>query len=296
MIPKSQGHELVAIQGGPARTARRTARDRSRDRSGQSGVSRPYLPLRDPDRSAPERIRCAIPLIGMPRNARYVIPGLPHHVTQRGTDRQVVFRSVADRRVYLDLVRECQSDCGVRILAWCLMTNHVHFVVVPEHADSLAVLFRRVHGRYAQYANARHSRSGHLWQARFHSCVLSPRHLSTALRYVEYNPVRAGMVPQPWEYRWSSCAQHLNLEAWDPWLDRPFWQERGETAGWRELLGVADQPQLLYLLRRCTYAERPFGDTAFISEIEERLGQKWRRWPFEIDRALSLDALTAPIA
>ena len=88
------------------------------------------------------------------------------------------------------------------------MTNPVHLVVVPEREDSLAVLFRRVHGRYAQYLNARRQRSGHLWQNRFFSCPLSSRHLSTALRYVERNPLRAGLASQPGEYEWSSTRAH----------------------------------------------------------------------------------------
>ena len=217
----------------------------------------------------------------MPRSARNVLPGFAHHVTQRGTDRQVVFRTLTDRRVYQDLVRENAAEAGVRVAAWCLMTNHLHFVVVPEHGDSLAVLFRRVQGRYAQYFNARYGRTGHLWQARFYSCVLSPRHLEVALRYVEYNPVRAGMVARPEEHRWSSCAAHVGEGRWDEMLDEEFWRGRGAAAGWRELLAPADRPQLMYLLRRCTYAERPFGDEAFVREMEERLGRKWLRWPFE---------------
>lgn len=208
----------------------------------------------------------------------------------------MVFRTKTDRRVYLDLVEENAEEAGVRVAAWCLMTNHVHFVVVPEHGDSLAVLFRRVQGRYAQYFNARYRRSGHLWQGRFHSCVMSPRHLAVALRYVEYNPVRAGIVGRPEDYEWSSCGSHLGVRRWEEWVDRRFWEERGGAVGWRQLLAPADRPQLQYLLRRCTYAERPFGDESFVREIEERLGRKWKRWPFERelldgDWGLSLETL-----
>jgi putative transposase len=98
----------------------------------------------------------------MPRNARSLVPGVPYHVTQRGTGRQKVFFSIQDRKVYLDLLRQNLADAGVRLLAYCLMTNHIHAVVTPERGDSLAVLFRRVHGRYAQYLNARMRCSGHL--------------------------------------------------------------------------------------------------------------------------------------
>ena len=98
----------------------------------------------------------------MPRNARCVVAGLPYHVTQRGTNRQRVFYCPTDYKMYLSLVREQLADAECRVLAYCLMTNHVHLVLVPERSDSLAVLFRRVHGRYSQYLNTRRHRTGHL--------------------------------------------------------------------------------------------------------------------------------------
>ena len=119
----------------------------------------------------------------MPRNARCVVPGLPYHVTQRGTNRQRVFYSPTDYKMYLSLVREQLDDAECRILAYCLMTNHVHLVVVPERSDSLAVLFRRAHGRYSQYLNVRH-RTAHLWQQRYFSCPLSESHHWVAPRRI----------------------------------------------------------------------------------------------------------------
>ena len=144
----------------------------------------------------------------MPRHKRCVEPGLPYHVTQRGVNRETVFFSISDRETYLHLVEDNQEEAGVRALAFCLMENHVHWVVIPEREDSLAVLFRRVHGRYAQYGNARRRRSGHLWQNRYYCCPLAATHLWTALRYVEWNPIRAGLVREAADYRWSSAAAH----------------------------------------------------------------------------------------
>ena len=140
----------------------------------------------------------------MPRIARYVAPGVAHHITQRGTGRQLVFKSRADRRVYLDLLREQARFTDVLVLAYCLMPNHIHLIAVPFDEDSLAVLLRRVHGRFAQYFNARRARCGHLWQNRFYSCPTGPAHLWPALRYVESNPVRAGLVKSQadWPYVW----------------------------------------------------------------------------------------------
>lgn len=130
-------------------------------------------------------------------------------MTQRGTNRQKVFFSVADRQLYLRLIRENMAEAGVSVLAYCLMTNHIHVIAVPRREDSLAVLLGRVNGRYAQAVNIHKGRTGHLWQARYYSCALAEERLWIALQYVENNPCRAGMVAQPADYRSSSAAAHL---------------------------------------------------------------------------------------
>jgi putative transposase len=217
----------------------------------------------------------------MPRNARCIQPDLPFHITQRGTNRQATFYSRQDRLVYLSLLRANLQDCGVRILGYCLMTNHVHLVAVPLQADSLGIYFRRVHGRYAQYLNARRRRTGHLWQNRYFSCPLSSSHLWTALRYVETNPIRAALAPRPSEYEWSSAAAHLSGLDPSGLLDLTFWHDNGGAEQWRGLLAQAEDPTQTRLLRRCTYAGRPFGDERFLLEMEERFQRKWRRWTYE---------------
>ncbi len=123
-----------------------------------------------------------------------MLTGLAYHVTQRGVDRRETFSSEGDRAAYLKLVSQNRADARVRLLGWCLMSNHIHLVAIPEREDSLAVLLRRVNGRYAQYYNARTGRSGHLWQNRYFACPLSPTHVWRALIYVERNPVRTGLV------------------------------------------------------------------------------------------------------
>jgi putative transposase len=218
----------------------------------------------------------------MPRNARCVEPGLPYHVTQRGTNRQRVFFCVSDFRMYLNLLRDHIEDAEVRVLAYCLMTNHVHLVVVPSRADSLAVLFRRVHGRYSQYLNTRRRRTGHLWQQRYFSCPLSESHLWYALRYVEQNPCRASITPRPEQYRWSSAAAHLGgTPDRIKLLDWEYWERSGGVETWREMHASADSAERVLLLRRCTYASRPFGEEDFVERLEERFGRRWRRWGFE---------------
>jgi putative transposase len=129
-----------------------------------------------------------------------------HHITQRGTDRQLVFRTRMDRPVYLGLLRDQARLTDLPVLAYCLMNNHIHLIAVPLEGAQLAEVMQRVHGRYAQYFNARRTRCGRLWQNCFSSCALGPAHLWTALRYVELNPVRAGMVERAEDFEWSSRA------------------------------------------------------------------------------------------
>ena len=184
----------------------------------------------------------------------------------------------SDREMYLHLLSRNLGPARVRVLAYALMTNHIHAVVIPERADSLALLFRRVHGRYAQYVNTRRGRSGHLWQGRFYSCPLDGAHLGTAIRYVEENPARAGMVERPGDYRWSSAAVHFGLRA-DPYrlIDLDFWNRAGGAATWREMFAAPVADQELDRLRQCTYAGRPLGDEEFLQKMEEEFGRSWRR-------------------
>ena len=218
----------------------------------------------------------------MPRNARCVLPGLPYHVTQRGSNRQRVFYSPTDYKMYLSLIREQLSDAECRVLAYCLMTNHVHLVVVPERADSLAVLFRRVHGRYSQYLNTRRHRTGHLWQQRYYSCPLAESHHWVALRYVEQNPCRAFLAKAPADYRWSSAAAHLGTDKdRSGLLDMSFWEKAGGAETWRLMHASAETADQVLLLRRCTYAGRPFGDEDFVHGLEQHFQRSWRRWGFE---------------
>ncbi len=209
----------------------------------------------------------------MPRRGRCVLPEAPCHITQRGVDRRETFSSDEDRLTYLRLLQENLADAQVSLLAWCLMTNHVHLVALPAREDSLSILFRRVHGRYAQYYNARWGRTGHLWQNRFFACALGPSHLWCALAYVERNPVRAGLAAAATEYRWSSAAAHLNGDDKDGLLDMQWWRRHG-PADWSATL-LAEEEHNAVSLRACTYAGRPFGSASFVAELGDRFGRKW---------------------
>jgi putative transposase len=173
------------------------------------------------------------------------------------------------------LVRENLSDAGVKLLGWCLMTNHVHLLALPAREDSLSIMLRRVHGRYAQYYNARSGRTGHLWQNRFFACTLGPSHLWAALAYVERNPARAGMVGRAAEYPWSSAGAHLTGKDEYGILDMEWWQQEGR-ANWEGHLEIEDHEPVA-VLRACTYAGRPFGDESFVREMGDRFGRQWTR-------------------
>jgi putative transposase len=214
----------------------------------------------------------------MPRPLRTVEPHLPHHLTQRGVDRQPVFFTPSDRTTYLSLVAENQADARVALIAYCLMPNHVHWIVTPEREDSLAVLFRRVHGRYAQYLNARRGRTGHLWQNRFFCCPLERGHLWAALRYVELNPVRAGLAEQAAGYRWSSTAAHWSGPGRHSMvdLDWTIWQEGGGSEGWRAMVEGRESLTEVVNLRKCTYSGKPYGSQEFVEQLEQKYGRHWR--------------------
>ena len=147
----------------------------------------------------------------MPRSARVVFEGVVHHITQRGNYRQNIFEDSADRKKYIEFVSEYSGKYHMKIYAYCLMTNHVHFLAAPLRRDSLAMTFKYAIMRYFNYFNKKNRRSGHLWQGRFYSCPLHHDHALEALRYVERNPVRAKMVRLPWEYEWSSAKEHVGF-------------------------------------------------------------------------------------
>jgi putative transposase len=130
----------------------------------------------------------------MARFARVIAVNVAHHVTQRGNARQSILNSDSDREVYLDLLRESMARHDAALIGYCLMSNHVHLVMVPRQADALAKTLKHTHGQYAAYWNAKFRSSGHVWQGRYYSCPLDRPHLWEALRYTELNPVRAGLV------------------------------------------------------------------------------------------------------
>ena len=205
--------------------------------------------------------------------ARAVLASVAHHVTQRGVDRGQVFFTDADYETYLGLVCRSAARFGGELFGYCLMPNHVHWIVAPREAHSLARTFGDAHGRYASYANAKFGRSGHLWQNRFFSCALDRKHLWAALRYVERNPVRARMVDQASSFRWSSARAHLGCSQAPSWLEAEPMASTFTPAQWAVYLESESLGEAELELRRSTYTGRPVGSQEFIDWAEASLGR-----------------------
>jgi putative transposase len=206
----------------------------------------------------------------MPRVARAVVPELPHHVTQRGNRRQRTFFSDDDYLLYTELMAASCRKHGVEVWAYCLMPNHAHLVAVPRTPDALRRAIGEAHRRYTVEINRREGWTGYLWQGRFASFPMDDRYALSASRYVERNPVRAGLVPHVDEYRWSSARAHLlgcddKLVSVAPLLSR--------MPEWSAFLGAAVHPELADELRRHSNTGRPLGTDEFVRNLERQVGR-----------------------
>jgi len=211
----------------------------------------------------------------MPRIARIVGVGLPHHITQRGNYKQEVFLDDFDRTRYLAWIQEYSVEYGLSILAYCLMNNHVHFIAIPNREDSLAKTFNTAHMRYSQYFNRKIKARGHLWQGRFYSCVLDENHLLAASKYVERNPVRAKLVRKPWEWIWSSALAHINnKQEGIVKLADLFQIINMSPERWKEDISLEDNLDTIENIRKYSVSGRVLGTEVFIKNIEALLDRE----------------------
>lgn len=209
----------------------------------------------------------------MARMARLVVPNYPHHVTQRGNRRQLVFFDDGDYRRYLELVREACTSAGTAVLAYCLMPNHVHLIMVPRHEDGLRAAIAESHRRYTRFVNFRAGWRGHLWQERFHSFVMDEAHLAAAIPYVEQNPVRARLCQRPED--WPCARAHLTGEpdpmiAWDVLLKLLPDQGAG---------GSDIAHETCEAIREHTCTGRPLGIDGFLDRLETITGRSLKPRP-----------------
>lgn len=210
----------------------------------------------------------------MTRIARLVVPDLPHHVTQRGNRRERVFFDDGDYRAYLKLVAAAAREARTAIWAYCLMPNHVHFVMVPRIEDGLRATFAEAHRRYTSRINAKLGTTGHLWQGRFASVAMDGRHLMAALRYVAMNPVRAGLVSRAADWPWSS-AQACVAETNDPVVD--VRDVIDLTGDFETFLNEDEDLAAVSALRKSKSTGRPVGAEDWIRALEAMSGRPLAR-------------------
>jgi putative transposase len=203
--------------------------------------------------------------------ARVVVPGYPHHVTQRGNRRQKIFFCDEDYKRYIKLMSKYTKKAGTEVWAYCLMPNHVHLVMVPGKEDGLRAALGEAHRRYTCFVNIREGWSGHLWQERFHSFTMEESYLLATVRYVERNPVAAGLCEFPGQWKWSSAQAHLKEENDDlvnvrPMLDR--------IDDWHQYLSdCCLHLEENKLIERHTQTGRPLGGDKFINSLEALTGK-----------------------
>ena len=210
----------------------------------------------------------------MARMARVVVPGIPHHVTQRGNRKQTTFFHEDDYQAYITFLGEWSQRCAVQIWVYCLMPNHVHFIAVPESEDGLRRAIGEAHKRYSNRINSREGWRGHLWQGRFSSYPLDETYLLTASRYIEMNPVRARLVKSPENYPWSSASAHLNGRDDSLVKVRPLLDMVGD---WQSFLWGPIPGRELQNLKRHERTGRPLGAPRFIHQLELAVGRVLQR-------------------
>jgi len=197
---------------------------------------------------------------------RIVVRDYPHHVTQRGNYKNIVFTNKSDYERYLAWLNIYSQKYGLLFLTYSLMPNHVHFIAIPTKDNSMAKTFNTCHMIYSQYFNKKKNACGHLWQGRFYSNALDENHLYAAVRYIENNPVRAGLVAAPEDWEWSSARHHLTGN--NPGLNLLDFSKYMEIDNWRDYLAEPDDADVIKNFKANTLTGRPLGSDTFVDKIE----------------------------
>ncbi len=216
----------------------------------------------------------------MPRRPRVSLPEVPHHIIQRGNNRSACFYSPEDYQLYLDWLAEYSRQYDCLVHAFVLMTNHVHLLLTPKNKDGIGRLMKRLGQRYVQYINRTYGRSGTLWEGRFRSCLTQEEnYVLGCYRYIELNPVRAGIVQHPAEYRWSSYRANGQGEESGLITSHPLYDSLGKDVherqqAYRELFRHQLEPGLVDQIRHATNGNYALGTEKFREEIEKALGRR----------------------
>ena len=208
----------------------------------------------------------------MPRIARAVAASFPHHVIQRGNNKEVVFIEKEDREKYLKLLKKYSDKWKSPVLAYCLMTNHVHLLVKPKENDSLYKMMQGVTLCYTQFVNRRYERTGRLWESRYHSCVVDKdSYLWAVARYIETNPVRAGMVKKAEDYDYSSARFHIIGGNNDVINEELF--EEAQRKDYRVFINAIISETEIKAIQYHTKTGRPLGSEQFVKKMERKMGR-----------------------
>ena len=216
----------------------------------------------------------------MPRRPRITLPDVPLHIIQRGNNRQPCFFADEDRAFYLDCLKDFAEESGCAVHAYVLMTNHVHLLLTPRLGESAGRLMKRLGQRYVQFVNRSHRRSGTLWEGRFRSCLIQQEaYLLACYRYIELNPVRAGMVARPADYPWSSYHANARGQTDALIVPHPLYlaldrADAKRRSAYRALFRKRLAPDFVDKLRRATNGNFAFGDEAFEAQVAAALGRR----------------------
>lgn len=212
----------------------------------------------------------------MSRIARVVGPGLPHHIVHRGNRRERIFLQEDDWKHYLSLLNKSCERYSVSVWAWSLMPNHVHLLLCPQDIWGLAKTMQRVARNYSLSINQRHGWSGRLWESRYYSCVVEKEsYLWAVCRYIEMNPVRAGLVSKPEEWQWSSARAHLLGEE-EEQIKLYRWLKENDRKDYTMFVQREVLTEELLFIQQTTSSGRPLGKGNFVTDFERHLGRRIR--------------------
>ena len=210
----------------------------------------------------------------MPRKNRHIIPGLPHHLFQRGNNKQNVFRELKDKEFFIRQVKREAKENNVRVGAYCLMTNHFHFLLFPDTKENFIKFVKNVSQKYSQYFNRKYKRTGKVWENRYKLNIVDPEVCWVLARYIERNPIRAGLIERVEDFEYSSAAAHLCGEIDELITEDILKGKRGEYLGFFHEKD-ADNKNELDRIRDVIQQQKAIGSKEFLGKLQEQFGDEF---------------------
>jgi putative transposase len=213
----------------------------------------------------------------MPRPPRIIVPGIPHHITQRSNHQKSLFTSNNDHNLYLAILKKQCDRTGLSVLGYCLMPNHIHLIAIPPDANSIASAIGQAQRRFSMEMNRRKKLTGHIWERRYFSSPMDDAHLVRSLIYVDQNPVRAGLVSKSTDWPWSSAVAHTGRIDPGELVNQEEWRKWSKKMGWDDLVKQEQDVEEIGMIERHVQTGRPMGGEPFLQKIESKLGHGVRR-------------------